>query len=138
MQAVPALNAFHQRSAVRRAVHEIDAGLIERHRVRGGQNADIVHVRRRRIAVAVAVHREIVHDAHIGDALAAAQIIRHGFGRIRHGFEEVILIPGEAARRVPALWIQLLPSLEPKPMEIFLMAPPKPAMACPLKWDSTR
>ena len=46
--------------------------------------------------------------------------------------------PQGLVRLVPAEWIQHFPSLEPKPMEMFLMAPPKPAIAWPLKWESTR
>ena len=37
---------------------------------------------------------------------------------------------------VPALWMSILPSCEAMPMEQFLMAPPKPPIACPLKWTS--
>ena len=34
----------------------------------------------------------------------------------------------------PPVWMRHLPSGEAMPMEQFLMAPPNPAMACPLKW----
>ena len=38
----------------------------------------------------------------------------------------------------PAECMRDFPSEEAMPMEIFLSAPPKPPMACPLKWERTR
>ena len=41
-------------------------------------------------------------------------------------------------RVLPAECIHALPWEEAMPMAMFLMAPPKPPMGCPLKWESTR
>ena len=38
----------------------------------------------------------------------------------------------------PAEWMRSFPSRDAMPMEMFLSAPPKPAIVCPLKCESTR
>ena len=38
----------------------------------------------------------------------------------------------------PAEWMRYLPSRDAMPMEIFLSAPPKPAIIWPLKCERTR
>ena len=58
MQAVAGLDALDQRGAILRRVHKVDTRLIQRHRVGGGEDADVVHIRLGGAAVAVAVHRK--------------------------------------------------------------------------------
>ena len=55
MQAVTGLDTADKRLIAFRLPHEVDAGLIQRHRVGGGENADVVDVRLGGIAVTVAV-----------------------------------------------------------------------------------
>ena len=58
MQTVPGLNAVDQRGAVPipLGVNQIHASLIQGHRVIGGQDANVVHIRLGGIAAAIAVH----------------------------------------------------------------------------------
>ena len=45
--------------------HEVEAGLVEGHRVGRGEDADILHLRLFGVGDAVAVDREVVHDVDI-------------------------------------------------------------------------
>ena len=55
MQAVTGLDTADKGLIALRLPHKVDAGLIQRHRVGGGENADVVDVRLGGVAVAVEV-----------------------------------------------------------------------------------
>ena len=78
------LDAVDQRTTDLSGVDQIHTGLIQRYRVVGGQNADVVHVWFGRIAVTVAVHAEAVHQIDVKDI--AVQVVYHRLPRLGHGF----------------------------------------------------
>lgn len=94
VQTVAGFYAVYQGRAVAVAlgIDEVNAGLVERHRVGGGEDADVVHIRLGGVAVAVTVYRQAVHDVDIDDALPVAQIVRHSGAGLGHGLQESVLI----------------------------------------------
>ena len=54
-------NSFHQRFTVFHLIHQIYTCLIQRNRVSGRKNANVVNQRSGRVGLTVTVHRKIVH-----------------------------------------------------------------------------
>ena len=66
---------------------KVQAGLVQRHRVGGGQDADVVDVGFFGIAVAVAVNGNPVHD--VDEDHLITQIVADTLGGFCHGFQEL-------------------------------------------------
>jgi hypothetical protein len=96
MDAVAAFHPFNKRrlAAVRGIVDRIHAGLVQSHRVQGGENADVRHLRVVGMGVAVAVHGQVVGHVDVGDILPPHKV-HHRLVRVRHGLQEGIVVRGE-------------------------------------------
>ena len=91
MQAVAGLDTADKRLIALRLPHKVDAGLVQRHRVGGGENADVVDIRLGRVAVAVTVHGKAVHDVDVDDVLFA-HMVAHGGHHFAQGLQPGVLI----------------------------------------------
>lgn len=96
MGAVTGIDALNQGMAVVAisgmvAEHKVETGLVEGNRVKGCQDADIVHLRGGGVAVAVAVDRQVVHHINIYDAVFTLEVIVYSLCRAGHRFEKSIL-----------------------------------------------
>ncbi len=69
VKSLPGLNSVHQRRAVTvlLRIDQINARLIQRYGIRGGQDADVVEVRLSGISVAVTVDGDTIHHIDIDD-----------------------------------------------------------------------
>lgn len=65
---------------------EIETRLVERDRVGRGEDADVSHLRLRRIAVTVAVYGKVVHDIDVEHL--PAEIVVNGLRRYRNGQQD--------------------------------------------------
>ena len=64
---------------------QVDAGLIKSHRVCRGKNADIAHTGLVRIAVAVTIHRHVVHHIDVDYVFPLSlEIVMDALGRRCH------------------------------------------------------
>ena len=70
--------------------HQINAGAVQRDRVKTGQDTHIVHAGILRHGTAVAVDRKVLHDCHIGDL--PCKMLCHGGGGIGHSLKEGVLL----------------------------------------------
>ena len=66
---------------------EVQAGLIQRDRIGGGQDADVVDVGFLGIAVAVTVNGNPVHD--VDEDHLISQVVADALGGLRHGLQEL-------------------------------------------------
>ena len=98
MDAVAAVHPLHEvlLAGVVGVYHQVNAGLIDGHRVQRGQNADVLHAGVLRHRAAVAVHGQILHHVDEGDL--PLKMLRHAGGSISHGLREDhgagVLLPG--------------------------------------------
>ena len=79
VEAIARFDPVDQRGSVTvfLGIYQVDTGLIQRHRIGGCQDANVVQIRLRRITVTVAVDGDTVHHIDVDDPLPAAQIIGH-------------------------------------------------------------
>ena len=82
MQAVPGLDAVYEGLTVLRRIYQVDASLVQRHRVDGGQDTDVVHIRFSGVSIAVAVHAQTVHDVDVDILEASVECVGR---KIRYG-----------------------------------------------------
>ena len=121
MNGVAGFHSLDQRSAViLGCVNQIHTGLVKGNRISRSQSTD-----RRFITL---IYRIFPSSASTTDFPASAMLSVNGSCSPPHGLVWL----------APAVWIRHFPSCEARPIEMFLTAPPNPAMACPLKWDKTR
>ena len=103
--AIAALNALYKVVApgVVRGVHQINAGLVDGHRVERGQNADILHAGVLGSGAAIAVDGEVLH--HVYKHRVVTKIVFHGPCRVRHGVEktQLLLVVADLAYAVDKL-----------------------------------
>ena len=101
VQALAVVNAPEQLFIAVGLPDKIQAGLIQRDGVCGSQNADIVDVRLRRVAVAVTVDGDAVH--HVDEDHLIAQIIADALGRLCHALQKLELQRHEAKKKLAEL-----------------------------------
>ncbi len=94
-EAVAAFDALDEARAVRHGVHQVDGRLVDGQRVGGSEDADVMHIRLGRIAVAVAIHGQAIQYADEDDVVAHGTV--HTLGRVRHGLQERVLLAPDAA-----------------------------------------
>ena len=116
VQTVEGLDAVHKRRVPLGGVDQVNASLIQRHRVGGREDTDIVNIRLGGAAVAVAVNGYAVHHVDIDDAIHMSEIIGYGLARLCHRLKESILCAAPCVRPAGAAAVD--PSLalaRPKP-----------------------
>ena len=89
VQALAVVDAPQELLVALRVPHKVETGLVQRHGVGGGQNADVVDVRLLGIAVTVAVDGDAVHD--VDEDHLVAEIVADALGGLGHGFEKLKL-----------------------------------------------
>mgnify|MGYP003178760854 CR=1 FL=1 len=70
-------------------VNEVQAGLVQRHRVKGSQNADVLHLRVMGVGIAIAVNGQLVHHVDIQNPVP--EVIGHRLSGGGHGLQKVVL-----------------------------------------------
>ena len=105
MDAVAGFHALHQGGAVRCLIDHVHTGLIHRDRIKARSDPDVMHIGLCRIAVAVAVHRQPVHDIDVDDVVCP-DMVAHCADHLRQGLQPGVLVvipdaaAGLCARRV--------------------------------------
>ncbi len=98
VDAMLLFDAFYQRGGVVAFgvlvfVHKVNAGLVEGHRVGGGQYAHVLEFGFSRVAVAVAVDGDVVHHSNVQHF--AFEIVVDCCCGVGHAFKEFVLIFGQ-------------------------------------------
>ena len=73
-------------------VDDVDAGLVQGHRISGGKDAVVFELHGGGMVHAVAVDAHVVHHVDVDDAILLLEIVHHGLRSGSHAFEEAVLV----------------------------------------------
>lgn len=109
-------------SRIIRLINQIDACLVECHRIEAGKDSDILHAGIFRHCAAVTVYGEVAHYIDICNLVL--KIVSNCLCRVRHCLKESVLLCAPHLVRLSAPWIFAFPCEEAQPIESCFNAPP--------------